>query len=86
MAEIKRKKQRHASWADVTRARRRGVDTAEAIFLTVMADKYGWDNDQIAELYGNVAKLSSEIVEGRINLKDLAGVLRDEYKITLDIG
>ncbi|MBQ0037836.1 MAG: hypothetical protein KBS74_04095 [Clostridiales bacterium] len=77
--------QRRASWADVTRARHRGVDTAEAIFLTVLSDKYGWGGDQMSEFYAQAAKLSQEIVEGRINVKDLANVLRDEYQIDLEV-
>ena len=79
------KQPRRPTWADVTRARHRGVDTAEAIYLTVLLDKCGFDADGIAEFYHHAAELSKEIVEGRINVKDLANVLRDEYQIDLDV-
>lgn len=77
--------QRNPTWAEVTRARHRGVDTAEAIFLTVLLDKFGFDADSIQRFYHEAAELSQEIVDGRVNIRDLANVLRDEYQIELDV-
>ena len=61
------------------------VKLAIAIFLTVLKDRFDFDNDQICEAWEAMNKLSEEIKEHRISAWDLVGVLRDEYAIDLSI-
>lgn len=65
-------------------ARDKAVDTTATIFLTVLCDKEGYAMDGIQRVWGNVNGLSEEIREGRVNVKDLKNVLREEYEIGLD--
>ena len=71
--------------ADVEKAKKGAVDTAlklsQAIYLTVLKDRFGFDNDQIADAWQAMDKLSQEVVEGRINLWDLVTVLKEESNI-----
>jgi hypothetical protein len=46
-----------------------------------MVDKYGWTQDQVAELMQRVADQSLAISEGYMNPKDIENVLREEYQI-----
>lgn len=75
-----------ATEADVRRARDEAVKEASrlasAIFLTVLCDKFG-GQDWIPEIWGEVNKLSQEIVEHRVSLPDLVRVLREEYEIEI---
>ena len=75
-----------ATLADVERAKatamRQSIAVVESIFLTVMMDKFGMQ-DQIEDIWREVNKLSEEIKEGRVSLKDLQTVLLDEYNINL---
>ena len=77
-----------ASKADVNRARDKAasdaVHLAMAIFLTVLKDDMGFNNDQIIQVWDRVDKLSQEVAERRINVHDLCGVLEEEYSITLE--
>lgn len=79
-----------ASFADIERAKKKSTAqalvTCEAIFLTVLLDKFGME-DQLTEVWKAVNKLSSEISEGRVSLNDLINVLEDEYgvEITKDL-
>lgn len=69
---------------DVDRAYTRGIEDgvscSSAIFLTVMCDKYDF-GDKIAELWGEINKLSEEVREHRVSLPDLRRVLEDEYGV-----
>ena len=65
-------------------AREKAVDTTVAIFLTVLCDKEHADAEIIQRVWGEVNELSDSIREGRVNVKDLKNVLREEYEIGLD--
>ena len=55
------------------------------IFLTVLKDRFGFDNDAITEAWDASDKLSQEIKEGRIKIQDLLSVLSEEYDISVVI-
>ena len=74
---------RPVSQADLVKAEERACHLAMAIFLTVMKDKFGFDNDDIVRAWDEWDKLSEEIKEGRVKLKDLTDVLAEEYDINL---
>nr|DAH67133.1 MAG TPA: hypothetical protein [Caudoviricetes sp.] len=65
-------------------ARDRAVDTTVAIFLTVLCDKEHADAEIIRRVWGEVNTLSDSIREGRVCVKDLKKVLREEYEIGVD--
>jgi hypothetical protein len=48
-----------------------------------MKDKMGASNDEIVNAWNEWDKLSEEIKEGRVKLKDLTDVLAEEYDIKL---
>ena len=71
------------SQADMIKAEEKACHLAMAIFLTVMKDKMGASNDDIVNAWNEWDKLSEEIKEGRVKLKDLTDVLAEEYDIKL---
>lgn len=77
-------RRRPLSEADVPKIRDEAIHLAFAIFLTVLKDNFGFDNDQIVFAWQRADKLSEQAKEGRVNLWDLIGVLRDEYNIDLE--
>lgn len=77
-------RKRPLSEADVPKIRDEAIHLAFAIFLTVLKDNFGFDNDQIIYAWERADKLSEEAKDGRIKLWDLVGVLRDEYNIDLE--
>ncbi|MBR6859748.1 MAG: hypothetical protein IKM73_00305 [Acidaminococcaceae bacterium] len=91
MAKGKAKKvnprRKPVSEADLNRAKATASDQAVklaiAIFLTVLKDRFDFDNDQICEAWEAMNKLSEEIKEHRISAWDLVNVLREEYGISV---
>ena len=77
-------RRRPLSEADIPKIRDEAIHLAFAIFLTVLKDNFGFDNDQIVFAWERADKLSEEAKDGRIKLWDLVGVLRDEYNIDLE--
>lgn len=77
-------RRRPLSEADVPKIQDEAIHLAFAIFLTVLKDNFGFDNDQIVYAWERADKLSEEAKDGRIKLWDLVGVLRDEYNIDLE--
>ena len=59
------------------------IKLAIAIFLTVLKDRFDFDNDQICEAWEAMNKLSEEIKEKRISAWDLVNVLEEEYGISV---
>ena len=80
-------RRRPASEADVKKARDNAANEAIhlsiAIFLTVLKDKFDFDNESIKRAWYEMDKLSEEVAENRINIHDMVTVLRDEYDIDL---
>ena len=77
-------RKRPLSEADIPKIRDEAIHLAFAIFLTVLKDNFGFDNDQIVYAWERADKLSEEAKDGRIKLWDLVGVLREEYNIDLE--
>ncbi len=71
------------SQADVPKIRDEAIHLAFAIFLTVLKDNMGCNNDEIVFAWERADKLSQEAKEGRINLWDLVNTLKTEYNIDL---
>lgn len=59
------------------------IDLAMALFLTVMCDKFGFDQEQLKKVWDEVNSLSQSVVQGYVNIWDLVEVLDTEYGITL---
>lgn len=73
MADIKKAKDEAATHALVA---------TNAIWLTVLVDKYG-HKDDIKNMWKDVNKLADEVTEGRVSLADLIWTLREESGINL---
>ena len=73
------------SQADIYKAQEMACHLSLAIFLSVLVDKFNFSNDDIVRAWKEWDKLSEEIKEGRVNLKDLVTVLEEEYHITLQL-
>lgn len=61
----------------------RGVKLAIAIFLMVLKDDFDFTGEQIIHAWERMDKLSQEVSEKRITVKDLTDTLYDEYNIDL---
>ena len=77
-------RRRPISEADVGKIQDRTIHLAFAIFLTVLFDYHGFSRDQIVDVWHQADKLSKEVTEGRINIHDLVGVLKEEYGVILE--
>ena len=67
-------------------ARDKATETVLAIVFTVLLDKWGADMEIMQKLWKDVCSRADEISEGRVNVKDLCKVLRDEYDINITGG
>ena len=76
---------RPVSQADLEKAQDKACHLAMAIFITVLKDRFGFDNNAIIEAWDASDKLSQEIKEGRIKIQDLLNVLSEEYDISVVI-
>ena len=76
-----------ATEADIKRAKKiasdQAVHLALAVFLTVLKDKFNFDNDQVVCAYKELDKLTEEVAERRVSKNDLLNVLKEEYGIDL---
>lgn len=59
------------------------ITRSMAIFLTVLLDKEGYDQDGLKRVWSEVNDLSLGITGKYVNVDDLIGVLRDEYGISV---
>lgn len=79
-------RKRPCTEADVKRAKSEAANDAvrltAAIILTVLVDKFN-GADYVPEIWEAVNKLAEEVKEGRVNVSDLACVLREEYQIEI---
>ena len=57
-----------------------GVSNATAIFLMVMADKFGF-GEKMVELWSEIVKLSEAVMERRVSIADIKHTLLTEYDI-----
>ena len=85
MAKKVNPRRKPVSQADVSKAQDRACNLAMVILLTVLLDKFGFTNDDIARAWVEWNKLSEEIKENRVKFKDLKDVLDNEYNISFEI-
>jgi hypothetical protein len=72
------------SEADIPRIQEDAVHLSFAIFLAVLKDDFGFNNDQIIHAWERADKLSEEVLkDGILKLKDIVDMLKDEYRIDL---
>lgn len=69
--------------ATVNKAKDEAIHLAMAIFLMVLKDDFGFDNDQIKHAWDRVDKLSKEVAEHRVDIWDFVETLDKEYDILL---
>lgn len=85
MAKKINPRKRPATQADIKRAKDQAqndaVNLAMVIFLTVLADKQGYDKSSIREVWNEVNDLSESITQGYVKFQDLRKVLDEEYDI-----
>ena len=77
-------RRRPLSEADVIKIQDSAVHLAFAIFLTILFDYHGFSREQIQDVWHQADKLSQEVTEGRINIRDLVGVIKEEYGVILE--
>ena len=58
--------------------RARAIKLAYVIFLSVLCDKIGLTNDDLARTYKGCLDLSDSIAKGYVNVDDLMKALREE--------
>lgn len=75
------------SKADVDRAKKEArelaVDTAIALFLTVLRDKEGYGPKRLRRVWDETQDLSDSVVRGYVSLDDLKTALREEAGINI---
>lgn len=81
-------RKRPATQADVERAKREAIDQAIdvgwAISITVLRDKFGFGSVRIHRYWDELQKLSEEIAEGRVSVRDLMTAIKEESGIVLE--
>lgn len=72
-----------------TAGQRKGTRDTLSMVVMALTDKHGWTlddpdrNDTIKRLAAEVESLAAEIRAGRIKLRDIDGVLRDELGVEI---
>lgn len=79
MAKTKRKGSApNANEAQLRAAARRGMDRTMVFCLTALADKFGWEQEQLVDFIHAVANLADGVIKGYVKYEDLHRVLVDE--------
>lgn len=80
-------KRKPATQADIIKAKKeaqsKAIDTAWAIFFTVMVDKEGYGRKRLNRIWNEVSDLSDSIAKGYVSVKDLMQTLEEEMGIEL---
>ena len=80
-------RKRPATQADILKAKKdaqsKAIDTAWAIFFTVMIDKEGYGKKRLNRIWAEVCDLSDSIAQGYVSVNDLMQVLDEEMGIVL---
>lgn len=69
----------------VDKATNDAMDTMLNMAMYVLRDKFGFDRDWMSKFYFCYNRLASEISEGRVKMKEIKAVLKDEYDIEVVI-
>ena len=67
----------------ITYERSKAIKLAYVIFLSVLCDKIGLTNDDLARTYRGCLDLSDSIAKGYVNVEDLRKTLRKERGLDL---
>lgn len=59
-----------------------GTHNAAAMFMNVLLDKYD-GKDKLRAIWADVSKLSEEVIEGRVKIREITRMLKEEYDIEL---
>lgn len=59
-------------------AARRGMDRTMVFCLNTLADKFGWEQEQLVEFIHGVANLADGVIKGYVKYEDLHRVLVEE--------
>ena len=62
----------------ITYERNKAIKLAYVIFLSVLCDKIGLTDDDLARTYKGCLDLSESIAKGYVNVEDLKKALREE--------
>ena len=62
----------------ITYERSKAIKLTYVIFLSVLCDKIGLTNDDLARTYRGCLDLSDSIAKGYVNVEDLKKALREE--------
>ena len=77
-----------ATQADIIKAKKdaqnKAINSAWAIFFTVMVDKEGYGRKRLNRIWNEVSDLSDSISKGYVSVKDLMKTLEDEMGIVLE--
>lgn len=80
-------RRRPVTEADLKRAKHavmtEAVQYAFAVVFTVLADKHGYDVNQMAQVWRETEDLSLAIKEGFVRIADLKHTLKTEYGVNL---
>lgn len=80
---------RPASMADVKRAKQQAQDFAvelvRSIFFTVLADKEGYELEDLRRVWNEANDLSDSIAKGYCTVKDLRYILREEMGVDINV-
>ena len=80
---------RPASMADVKKAKQQAQDIAVeivwSIFFTVLADKEGYELEDLKRVWNEANDLSDSIAKGYCTVKDLRMILRDESGVDINV-
>lgn len=80
---------RPASMADVKRAKQQAQDKAVelvwSIFFTVLADKEGYELEDLRRVWNEANDLSDSIAKGYCTVKDLRYILREEMGVDINV-
>lgn len=80
---------RPATQADVKKAKLQAqdlaVELAWSIFFTVLADKEGYELDDLRRVWEEVNDLSDSIARGYCTVRDLRSILREEMGVDINV-
>lgn len=80
---------RPASMADVKKAKQQAqdiaVELAWSIFFTVLADKEGYELEDLRRVWNEVNDLSDSIAKGYCTVRDLRSILREEMGVDINV-
>ena len=75
---MKKGKKPNANEAQLREAARRGMDRTMVFAMTALADKMGFDTDDLVRFVKAVADIADSVIKGYVRYEDLHKVLVEE--------